>query len=234
MDILLIEDDARVADFILRGLQAEGYVVQWIRTGRAGLTAAEAFSRDCALHATAGLVILDIMLPELDGLTLCQMLRQRGHLVPVLMLSAMGESRERVDGLRRGADDYLPKPFDFEELLARVEALLRRAAPAAGAKLPEIGQIILDRQMPGLRANGAEITLSAREMALMEMLVAANGSTVSRERMLSRVWQTQRDPLTNVVDVYMSRLRRKIVQLDPQVSITAVRGLGYRLTLSRP
>lgn len=234
MDILLIEDDARVADFVMRGLQAEGYAVQWVRTGRAGLAAAEDFSRSCAAQPSTGVVILDVLLPELDGLTLCQMLRQRGHHVPVLMLSAMGESHERVDGLRRGADDYLTKPFDFDELLARIEALMRRARGADAPKPVSIGGITLDRQLPGLRGAGIEIMLSAREMALMEVLVAANGATVSRERILSRVWQADRDPLTNIVDVYVSRLRRKIAQLDRDVTITAVRGLGYRVTDPRP
>lgn len=234
MDILLIEDDVRVADFLMRGLQAEGYAVQWIRTGRAGLTAAETFSRDCAQREGQGVVILDILLPELDGLSLCQMLRQRGHQVPVLMLSAMGESHERVDGLRRGADDYLAKPFDFDELLARVEALMRRAQRPAVTKQPGIGRITLDRHLPGLRTDTAEIILSLREMALIELLVASGGATVSRERILSRVWQVDRDPLTNIVDVYISRLRRKIARLDPLVSVTAVRGLGYRINVTRP
>jgi DNA-binding response OmpR family regulator len=234
MEILLIEDDPRVADFVTRGLQAEGYSVQWIRTGRTGLAAADAFSRDCAQRGVAGVVILDILLPELDGLSLCQMLRQRGQQVPVLMLSAMGESHERVDGLRRGADDYLTKPFDFDELLARIEALMRRVARPLVARLPQIGAITLDRSLPGLRSAQSEIMLSAREMALIEVLVAAGGATVSRARILSRVGQADRDPLTNIVDVYVSRLRRKIVRLDPQVTISAVRGLGYRIAVARP
>ncbi len=234
MDILLIEDDPRVADFVMRGLQAEGYALHWVRTGRAGLAAAEAFSRDCLQRSVAGVVILDVMLPELDGLTLCQMLRQRGHQVPVLMLSAMGESRDRVDGLRRGADDYLPKPFDFDELLARVEALMRRAAQPLAPRAPGIGRVVLDRALPGLRNETTGIILSAREMALIELLVAAGGATVSRERILSRVWQADRDPLTNIVDVYVSRLRRKLATLDPAVGIAAVRGLGYRVMETRP
>jgi DNA-binding response OmpR family regulator len=229
----MIEDDVRVADFVTRGIEAEDYGVQWVRTGRAGLAAAEAFSRDCVDHATAGIVILHVMLPELDGLSICQMLRQRGHLMPVLMLSAMGESQERVDGLRRGADDYLVKPFDFDELPARIEALMRRSWQPAESRLPSIGRISVDRQLPGLRYGHAELTLSQREMALIELLVAANGATVSRERILSRVWKSHRDALTNIVDVDVSRLRRKIAGLDPEVAITAVRGLGYRITVSR-
>lgn len=234
MEILLIEDDPRVSDFLARGLQAEGYAVHLVNTGRAGLAAAESFSRDCAQQAIAGVVILDIMLPELDGLSICQILRQRGHHVPVLMLSAMGESNERVDGLRRGADDYLPKPFDFDELLARIEALMRRAVRPARMDAPKIGSITLDRHLPGLRNAETEILLSAREMALIDLLVAHAGATVSRERILSRVWQLDRDPLTNIVDVYVSRLRRKIARLDVNVTITAVRGMGYRIGLARP
>jgi DNA-binding response OmpR family regulator len=234
MDILLIEDDPRVADFLMRGLQAEGYGMQWVQNGRTGLAAAESFARDCRQNAAAGVIILDVLLPELDGLSLCQRLRQRGHTVPVLMLSAMGETHDRVDGLRRGADDYLAKPFDFDELLARIEALMRRAQPAPVVRPTMIGQITLDRRLPGLVRNGAEILLTARELALIEVLVAANGATVSRERILSRVWQADRDPLTNIVDVYVSRLRRKLRKLDPDVGIHGVRGLGYRITWSRP
>lgn len=234
MEILLIEDDPRVADFLMRGLKAEGYGVDLIKSGRAGLAAAEAFSRDCLQRSMAGVVILDVMLPELDGLSLCQILRQRGHHVPVLMLSAMGESHERVDGLRRGADDYLVKPFDFDELLARVEALMRRMVRPVSLELPKIGDITLDRNLPGLRNDQLEVLLSGREMALIDLLVGHAGATVSRERILTRVWGADRDPLTNVVDVYVSRLRRKIASLDNRVEITAVRGLGYRIIVTRP
>ena len=234
MEILVIEDDPRVADFLVRGLLAEGYAVQLVKTGRAGLAAAETFSRDCLQRSVAGVVILDVLLPEIDGLSICQMLRQRGHHVPVLMLSAMGESHERVDGLRRGADDYLVKPFDFDELLARIEALMRRVVRPAAVEFPRIGNITLDRNLPGLRNAQTEILLSAREMALIDLLVAHAGATVSRERILSRVWQADRDPLTNVVDVYVSRLRRKIAALDATVTISAVRGMGYRISQARP
>lgn len=159
----------------------------------------------------------------MDGLTLCHALRQRGHDVPILMLSALGESRERTDGLRRGADDYRPKPFDFDELLARIEALMRRALRPVDRATPRIGAITLDRRLPALRCG-------ERELALIELLIAARGAIVSRERILARVWQTDRDPLTNVVDVYVSRLRRKLAALQPGAGILAVRGLGYRLT----
>ena len=229
MDILLIEDDPRVADFLTRGLTAEGYSVQRRACGRTGLDAAERFARDCRDRAALGVVILDLMLPGMDGLTLCQALRQRGHEVPVLMLSALGESHERVEGLRRGADDYLPKPFDFDELLARIEALMRRAARPMGSPAATIGAVTLDRAVPGLRNGAALVALTAREMVLIELLVAARGAPVSRERILARVWQADRDPLTNVVDVYVSRLRRKLEELAPRLRIVAIRGLGYRL-----
>lgn len=229
MDILLIEDDPRVADFLTRGLRAEGYAVELRNCGPSGLKAAEAFARDCEARGAAGVVILDVLLPGMDGLNLCQMLRQRGHHVPVLMLSALGESRERIDGLRRGADDYLSKPFDFDELLARIEALMRRAGRPVAPQGLSIGQVTLDRALPGLRAGERQVLLSALEMALIELLVTARGATVSRERILARVWQADRDPLTNVVDVYVSRLRRKLADLDPTVKIDAVRGLGYRM-----
>ncbi|MFU8862446.1 MAG: response regulator transcription factor [Rhodobacterales bacterium] len=234
MEILLVEDEARVADFLLRGLQAEGYCVRWVKNGRLGLVAAEAFAKECAQVDAAGVIILDIMLPELDGLSLCQMLRQRGVQLPVLMLSAMGETSDRVDGLRRGADDYLPKPFEFDELLARIEALMRRAKQPQQEKIISIGMIALDRDLPCLRAESQEIPLTLLELSLIELLLAAEGKTVSRERILSRVWQTSRDPLTNIVDVYISRLRRKLHKLDASVSILNVRGLGYRLTQTRP
>jgi DNA-binding response OmpR family regulator len=229
MEILLIEDDPRVADFLTRGLRAEGYGVELRSCGPSGLKAAEAFARDCAARGAAGVVVLDVLLPGMNGLDLCQMLRRRGHQIPVLMLSALGESRERVDGLRRGADDYLAKPFDFDELLARIEALMRRAGRPVAALGLTIGRVTLDRALPGLRAGERHVLLSALEMALIELLVTARGATVSRERILARVWQADRDPLTNVVDVYVSRLRRKLAELDPAVKINAVRGLGYRM-----
>lgn len=231
MDILLIEDDPRVADFLMRGLQAEGYAVQHRSCGRTGLAAAEGFARDCRARGAPGVVVLDVLLPGLDGLSLCHALRQRGHDVPILMLSALGESHERTDGLRRGADDYLPKPFDFDELLARIEALMRRAARPLDRAPPRIGAVVLDRRLPALRLGADEVALTARELALIELLLAARGATVSRERILARVWQADRDPLTNVVDVYVSRLRRKLAGLDPRLRILAVRGLGYRLPL---
>lgn len=229
MDILLIEDDARVADFLRRGLTAEGYGLRHIACGTEGLGAAEAFARDCAAAGRQGVILLDVMLPGLDGLALCEVLRRRGHRIPVLILSALGSSRERVEGLRRGADDYLPKPFDFDELLARIEALGRRSVPDPAPAPEALGAMRFLRDIPALDGPAGEIPLTAREGALLALLLDARGATLSRERILARVWQADRDPLTNVVDVYVSRLRRKLRAQDAGLRLDAVRGLGYRL-----
>lgn len=236
MDILLIEDDARVADFLRRGLTAEGYGVRHCACGTEGLAAAEAFSRACAAAGRAGVILLDVMLPGLDGLELCEVFRRRGHRVPVLILSALGSSRERVEGLRRGADDYLPKPFDFDELLARIEALGRRARPAPDSP-PDgavLGALRVLADVPALEGPTGRTPLTARETAFLTLLMELRGRTISRERILARVWQTDRDPLTNVVEVYASRLRRKLRAQDPAVRLEAVRGLGYRLHAPAP
>ncbi|MGY6547685.1 MAG: response regulator transcription factor [Roseinatronobacter sp.] len=234
MEILLIEDDPRVADFLRRGLVAEGHAVAHCACGKTGLAAAEEFARACQQSGQPGVVLLDIMLPGLDGLALCDVLRRRGHDVPILMLSALGDSQERVAGLRRGADDYLPKPFDFEELLARIEALGRRGLRKTPETDARIGAVRFLRDVPALAGPWGETALTAREAALLQMLLDAQGRTVSRARILARVWQTDRDPLTNVVDVYVSRLRRKLAAQDPEIRLEALRGLGYRLTGPRP
>jgi len=234
MEILVIEDDPRVADFLRRGLVAEGHAVAHCACGKAGLAAAEDFARDCQQSGQPGVVLLDVMLPGLDGLALCDVLRRRGHEVPILMLSALGDSQERVAGLRRGADDYLPKPFDFDELLARIEALGRRARNKAAEIAPSIGAVQFLRDVPALAGPAGETPLTAREAALVQMLIEAQGRTVSRARILARVWQTDHDPLTNVVDVYASRLRRKLAAQDAGIRLEALRGLGYRLTAPRP
>jgi DNA-binding response OmpR family regulator len=234
MDILLIEDDPRVADFLCRGLAAEGHSVKHCPCGQTGLKAAEAFARACQQGGMSGVVLLDVMLPGLDGLDLCDMLRRRGHDVPILMLSALGDSRERVAGLRRGADDYLPKPFDFDELLARLDALARRGRARPQDDAAVIGAVHFLRDVPALNGPAGETALTAREAALLSLLLEMKGKTISRARILARVWQTDRDPLTNVVDVYISRLRRKLSAHDPLVRLEALRGLGYRLTVPRP
>lgn len=231
MNILLIEDDMRIADFLMRGLRAEGYRLSHCRTGPQGLEAALVMDRD---KGSPGLVILDLMLPGLTGIELCQQLRAARVDLPILMLTAMGRTEDRVQGLRSGADDYLGKPFDFEELLARIEALFRRSGRGAG--LParretvlRLGDLELDRARAEVRRAGQRILLTARELALLDLLMSAPGRVYSRERILANVWGAQSDPLTNVVDVYIRRLRRKLDEGHPEALIETVRGLGYRI-----
>lgn len=230
MNILLIEDDVRIADFLIRGLRAEGYRLSHFRTGPQGLEAALQMGR---ATDTAGLVILDLMLPGLTGIELCQQLRAARIDLPILMLTAMGRTEDRVAGLRSGADDYLAKPFDFEELLARIEALFRRSGRGSGAQAPRAtvirrGDIELDRTRAEVRRAGQRILLTARELALLDLLMSAPGRVYSRERILANVWGAQSDPLTNVVDVYIRRLRRKLDEGQTDGVIETVRGLGYR------
>ena len=231
MNILIVEDDARVAAFLERGLRAEGYRVQVARNGTEGLARAREVAQQMQNDATPALLVLDVMLPGMTGLEVCQALRAGGVQLPILMLSALGALEDRVAGLRLGADDYLAKPFAFEELLARIEALLRRSrdtAPAASSRLM-VADLVLDRDTMRVTRAELQLTFTARELALLELLMSAPGRLFSRERILSNVWGTNEDPLTNVVDVYIRRLRSKIDDGNAQPLIHTVRGLGYRL-----
>ncbi|WP_457335382.1 response regulator transcription factor [Rhizobacter sp. P5_C2] len=222
MNLLVVEDDMRVADFLVRGLRAEGYAVQLARTGPQGL--------ELTRSSAPSLLILDLMLPGLSGLELCQTLRAEGCHVPMLMLTALGSLEDKVNGLRLGADDYLTKPFAFEELLARIEALLRRGReqrPRASSL--QVADLVLDRESMQASRAGRPIGLTARELAFLELLMSAPGRVYSRERILSNVWGTNEDPLTNVVDVYVRRLRTKVDEGHALALIKTVRGLGYRL-----
>ena len=231
MNILIVEDDARVADFLERGLRAEGYRVQVARNGTDGLAKARDVAQQMRNDATPAVLVLDVMLPGMTGLEVCQTLRAGGVQLPILMLSALGALEDRVAGLRLGADDYLAKPFAFEELLARIEALMRRSrdtTPAASPRLV-VADLVLDRDTMRVTRADRPLTLTARELALLELLMSAPGRLFSRERILANVWGTNEDPLTNVVDVYIRRLRSKIDDGSEQPLIHTVRGLGYRL-----
>ena len=218
-----------MADFLERGLRAEGYRVQVARTGPQGL----ALGRETSAKPDAepAVMLLDVMLPGMGGLEVCQTLRADGVALPILMLTALGALEDRVVGLRLGADDYLAKPFAFEELLARIEALMRRPrglAPAAASRLV-VADLTLDRETMRVTRAERTITLTARELALLELLMSAPGRVFSRERILSNVWGSNEDPLTNVVDVFIRRLRSKIDEGHPQALIHTVRGMGYCL-----
>ena len=225
--LLVVEDDERVARFLDRGLRAEGYQVQMARTGTQALAAVTALTAE-----PFALVLLDLMLPELSGLQVCQALRSAGHRLPVLMLTAMDTVDDKVAGLRLGADDYLTKPFAFDELLARIEALLRRSGDDTGVRAVralQVADLRLDLDRMQASRAGEPIRLTARELALLELLMRHPGRLYSRERILSNVWGVAEDPLTNVVDVYIRRLRSKIDDGQPQALIKTVRGLGYKL-----
>ena len=231
MHILIVEDDPRVADFLDRGLRAEGYRTHVARDGHEGLALARQVAQQAREDGTPTVMLLDLMLPGMGGLEVCQTLRAAGVALPILMLTALGTLDDRVSGLRLGADDYLVKPFAFEELLARIEALMRRSrdvAPANASHLV-VGDLVLDRDAMRVTRGEQPVSLTARELAVLELLMSAPGRLFSRERILSAVWGTYEDPLTNVVDVYIRRLRSKIDDGQAQPLIHTQRGLGYRL-----
>ena len=225
MNLLVVEDDPRVADFLQRGLRAEGYRVNLASDGQTALAVirAEVFSA----------VLLDVMLPRMNGIEVCQQLRADRNSVPILMLTAMGTVQDRVTGLRCGADDYLTKPFAFDELLARIESLMRRPAEiqtrnGLSTQLT-VGTLIFDREKMVVYNGALEIALTAKELALLELLMSAPGRLFSRERILANVWGSHEDPLTNVVDVYIRRVRGKIDGYGQPSLIQTIRGLGYKI-----
>ncbi len=233
MELLIIEDDHRVADFLDRGLRAEGYAVQLARTGPEGLALAREQAQRLAHSPEGGrgVILLDVMLPGMSGMEVCQTLRAAGVATPILMLTALGTVEDRVGGLRMGADDYLTKPFAFEELLARIEALLRRGRETHNLRAATLAMddLTLDREQMRASRGGRPLQLTARELALLELLMSHPGRLFTRERILAVVWGSHQDPLTNVVDVYIRRLRAKIDDGHPTPLIHTLRGLGYRM-----
>jgi DNA-binding response OmpR family regulator len=231
MNVLIIEDEHRIADFVQRGLRAEGFRVQVARNGGDGLLQAKQAWREQREGGAATLIILDLMLPDMSGLEVCQTLRAEQVQLPILILTALSTVEDRVSGLRLGADDYLCKPFDFEELLARIEALRRRGRDlqTASPTVLSVADLELDRTTMKVTRAGRPIALTARELALLELLMSAPGRLFSRERILANVWGVNEDPLTNVVDVYIGRLRNKIDDGQAAPLIHTQRGLGYRL-----
>ncbi|EJL6462732.1 TPA: response regulator transcription factor [Vibrio cholerae] len=221
MRILLIEDDERIARFIERGLKAEGHQIHRLKDGQYGLETVKSSEPD--------LLILDRMLPHVDGLTLCQQIRATGNQVLILMLSALGEVEERIQGLRTGADDYLAKPFHFEELLARIEALQRRNIQTHTSNKLRFADLELCLSTMRVYRDEQPIELTAKEISILELFLRKPGHIFSRERILANVWGIHQDPLTNVVDVYMRRLRKKIDMPFAQPLIQTKRGMGYYL-----
>ena len=225
MNILLIEDDERITGFLTRGLKAEGYSVDAASTGGEGM--------ELARGKNLSLIILDLLLPDTNGREVCRALRQEGIKTPILMLTALDALEDRIEGLRKGADDYLTKPFAFEELLARIEALIRRSKGFEERKSQlRLADLELDRDTLEVRRGGKLIEMTSKEIALLDFLLAAEGRVVSRARILESVWGQTSDPLTNIVDVYVRRLRAKIDHGFEPTLIHTVRGHGYRMAVS--
>jgi DNA-binding response OmpR family regulator len=221
MRVLVVEDEKKTASFIRKALQAEGFAVDVCHNGDDGLAAARATSFDA--------VVLDIMLPGRDGLSLLRQLRERQDATPVLLLSARGEVNERVEGLNAGADDYLPKPFVIAELVARVRALGRRSGDTKSPVL-RVADLTLDTLTREARRGGATIELTTREYRLLEYLMRSAGRICSRMAILEKVWDYDFDPGSNLVDVNIMRLREKIdADFGPKLLHT-VRGIGYVMT----
>ena len=220
MRILIVEDEKKIAEFIKRGLKEENYAVDAAFDGLEGLRMAEENPYD--------LVILDIMLPGMDGLTLCAKLRAKGFTSPIMMLTAKDLVEDKVKGLDSGANDYLTKPFAFEELLARVRALLRKTPDQPSTTL-KTGDLDLDLLTHKAFRAGRELILSAKEFALLEYLVRNQGAIVTRTMISEHVWDINFDTATNVIDVYINYLRRKIDDGRAKKLIHTVRGKGYIL-----
>ena len=228
MRMLIVEDDQRLAETLGRGLENEGYLVSHATNGAQALALAD--------RTMFEIILLDLVLPDMSGLNVAQALRERGMMAPVIMVTALDEVKDRVAGLRAGADDYIVKPFAFEELLARIEAVLRRSQaqgtnhdnPLAAAAGPvTFGALTIDHARKQATVDGMPFALTARELDLLTLLVLSPGKVFSRHEILRSVWTIEDDPLTNIVEVYISRLRRKLEGCRAQIE--NVRGFGYRI-----
>jgi two-component system OmpR family response regulator len=217
--ILLVEDDARIVGFIKRGLEAEGYIVDLATSGEEALAMVR--------EAPYSLIILDRVLPGMDGLEVCRNLQRERHEHLVLMLTAKDSLQDKVEGLKGGADDYLTKPFAFDELIARMEALLRRRSSTSADPVLRVGDLRLDPSSKKVRRGEREIGLTAKEFRLLTYLMSHPGTVISRTRLLNNVWDLSFDPETKVVDVYIRYLRRKIDSTGETPLIKTVRGFGY-------
>ena len=220
MRILLVEDEAKIADFVERGLDSEGYSVTIADDGLKG--EAE------ALTGEYDLILLDVLLPGRSGFEILETIRQRKVTTPVIMLTALGETEDKVRGLEGGAIDYVAKPFSFEELLARIRAQLRRPEAASADRI-EVGDLMLDLKTRRVTKGDAEIELTSREFELLAYLMRHPDQVLSRTQLLNAVWGYDYDPGTNVLEVYVGYLRKKLSAGQADNPIDTVRGAGYRL-----
>ena len=219
MKVLLVEDDPKIVSFVCKGLEAHGFVVDALRRGDEGCKA--------ALERPYDVILLDIMVPGLDGLGILQQLRGRQIRVPVILITARGSLNDRVEGLNLGADDYLPKPFYMDELVARIHALLRRAG-GDGSSVVKSGDLTVNLLSREVWRGSRRVELSAREYALLICLMRAPGRVFTRSQLQERVWNYHHDTGTNLVDVYVQRVRRKIADTPEAPLIETLRGVGYR------
>ncbi|HET7570946.1 MAG TPA: response regulator transcription factor [Gammaproteobacteria bacterium] len=221
MRVLVVEDDREAAAFVAQGLKESGHLAQCAYDGREGLR--------LALEGSFDSIVLDRMLPELDGLAVIAKLREQHVAIPILILSALSDTDERVTGLRAGGDDYLVKPFAFAELLARLEALVRRRRPELVEKVLQVADLKLNRIKRRVSRAGQNINLQPREFRLLEFLMMHADQAVTRSMLLENVWDYHFDPQTNVIDVHISRLRAKIDKDFSPPLLHTVRGTGYAL-----
>jgi len=222
MAILMVEDDERISGFVKRGLEAESYFVDVANNGKEALEVASSSVYD--------LILLDLMLPDMTGQEICRRLRVADIKTPILMLTAMDGLEDKVEGLRIGADDYLTKPFAFEELIARVQALLRRTHGYQQESVElVVGDLVLNRESRTVHRNKQQIDLTPKEFTLLDYLMLNENKVLSREKILNNVWGYNSDPLTNVVEVYIRNLRRKIDCDDYHPLIKTSRGFGYKI-----
>lgn len=219
--ILLIEDDRQVADFVSNGLQELGYSVTCAYDGEKG--------KQLAIDKNFDLLIVDRMLPYCDGLSIVEQVRNNGNKVPVLFLSALADVNDRIKGLKAGGDDYLVKPFAIEELMARIEVLLRRQDALPTTRL-KVGELELDLLTQKVTRGGKNLNLQPREFRLLEYLMKHAGQVVTRTMLLENVWEYHFDPQTNVIDVHVSRLRQKIDKDFDTPLLSTIRGEGYMLS----
>lgn len=220
MRLLVVDDDVKLLRAVARGLRNEGYAVDVAADGDAALMQAAVWEYDG--------IVLDVMLPRRDGLEVCQLLRERGCWAPVLMLTARGQISDRIAGLDVGADDYLSKPFDFGELLARLRALTRRAPPQRPSRL-QVGDLVVDPATHEVQRLGEPVRLTAREFSVLEFLARHPGEVISRTTLLEHVWDENHLGSTNIVDQYVGALRRKLEVPFDRPLIRTVRGVGFRL-----
>jgi two-component system, OmpR family, response regulator len=219
--LLLVEDDPRIAAALQRGLSEEGYSVDVERDGLSGL--------DRATSAPYSLIILDRGLPGIDGLEICRRLRRSGSSLPILMLTARDALHDKIEGLKEGADDYVTKPFAFDEVLARVETLLRRATAMVRSSMLQVGDLRLDHGAKTVWCGGREIALTAREFAVLNYLMSRAGDVVGQMELLQNIWNLKFDPGTKVVEVHIRLLRRKLDVGRERSFIKTVRGFGYMI-----